>query len=248
MRGIYNDRRCGAMRLVAGEVVGRRHVLGRDAEVGAGDGLHGGVVAAAGGQGADGERGDEGDKSDADDSEHGDLQALGSPRLGASPVPLRRCAESLVTTGPRSDIRVLTGCHGPASVVAMSTKKPVILIADDDPEILTMLGIRLSKKGYQVLEAVDGAQTMNLARKHHPDLVLLDVMMPGKNGWEVARELRSDDQFSNLGIVMLTAIGEKVNEMTSPLYGADAYVDKPFDFADLETKIKDVLAERQKLS
>ncbi|HEX9101199.1 MAG TPA: response regulator, partial [Polyangia bacterium] len=128
------------------------------------------------------------------------------------------------------------------------SKKPVILIADDDPEILTMLGIRLSKKGYQVLEAVDGNQTLNLARKHHPDLVLLDVMMPGKNGWEVAKELRADNEFSNLGIVMLTAIGEKVNEMTSPLYGADAYVDKPFDFSDLEKKIKDVLTERAKRS
>jgi DNA-binding response OmpR family regulator len=130
----------------------------------------------------------------------------------------------------------------------MSTKKAVILIADDDPEILTMLGIRLSKKGYEVLEAVDGHQTLNLARKHHPDLVLLDVMMPGKNGWEVAKELRADQQFSNVGIVMLTAIGEKVNEMTSPLYGADAYVDKPFDFSDLETKIKDVLSARAKRS
>ncbi len=130
----------------------------------------------------------------------------------------------------------------------MSTKKPTILIADDDPEILTMLGIRLSKKGYQVLEAVDGNQTLNLAHKHHPDLVLLDVMMPGKNGWEVAKELRADDSFVNVGIVMLTAIGEKVNEMTSPLYGADAFVDKPFDFADLEAKIKKVLEERSKLS
>ena len=130
----------------------------------------------------------------------------------------------------------------------MSSKKPVILIADDDPEILTMLGIRLSKKGYQVLEAVDGNQTLNLAHKHHPDLVLLDVMMPGKNGWEVAKELRGDDSFANVGIVMLTAIGEKVNEMTSPLYGADAYVDKPFDFSDLEKKIKDVLSERAQRS
>jgi DNA-binding response OmpR family regulator len=130
----------------------------------------------------------------------------------------------------------------------MSTKKPVILIADDDPEILTMLGIRLSKKGYNVLEAVDGNQTLDLAYKHHPDLVLLDVMMPGKNGWEVAKELRATAEFSNVGIVMLTAIGEKVNEMTSPLYGADAYVDKPFDFTDLEKKIKDVLSERAKRS
>ncbi len=130
----------------------------------------------------------------------------------------------------------------------MSTKKAVILIADDDPEILTMLGIRLSKKGYEVLEAVDGNQTLDLAHRHHPDLVLLDVMMPGKNGWEVAKELRADDEFSNVGIVMLTAIGEKVNEMTSPLYGADAYVDKPFDFSELEKKIKDVLSDRAQRS
>src|SRR3954453_4662545 len=159
-------------------------------------------------------------------------------------MPSCRCPRSLVAPVSYSDIRVLTGYRQTASVGVMSTKKPVILIADDDPEILTMLGIRLSKKGYQVLEAVDGNQTLNLARKHHPDLVLLDVMMPGKNGWEVAKELRADEQFSNVGIVMLTAIGEKVNEMTSPLYGADAYVDKPFDFSDLEKKIKSVLAER----
>jgi DNA-binding response OmpR family regulator len=130
----------------------------------------------------------------------------------------------------------------------MSTRKPVILIADDDPEILTMLGIRLSKKGFSVLEAVDGTQTIELARKHKPDLVLLDVMMPGMNGWEVAKELRADDAFAHVGIVMLTAIGEKVNEMTSPLYGADEFVDKPFDFGDLEAKINKVLAVRARLS
>src|ERR1700760_4578053 len=138
-------------------------------------------------------------------------------------------AEIPARTSEQSDIGVLTRLRQPASVVAMSSKKAVILIADDDPEILTMLGIRLSKKGYEVLEAVGGNQTLNLARKHHPDLVLLDVMMPGRNGWEVAKGLRSDEQFASLGIVMLTPIGEKVNESTSRLCGADAYVDKPFD-------------------
>jgi DNA-binding response OmpR family regulator len=123
-------------------------------------------------------------------------------------------------------------------------KKPVILVADDDPQILTMLGIRLSKRGYQVVEASDGLQTLKKAREQKPDLVLLDVMMPGKNGWEVAKELRADEELRDVGIVMLTAIGERVNEMTSPLYGADAYVDKPFEFADLEAKIKRVLEDR----
>ena len=130
----------------------------------------------------------------------------------------------------------------------MASRKPTILIADDDPQILTMLGIRLAKKGYNILEASDGLQTLKQAREHHPDLVLLDVMMPGKNGWEVAKELRGDDQLKKMGIVMLTAIGDKVNELTSPLYGADAYVDKPFDFNDLEKKIKTILDERAKLA
>src|SRR5262245_34269675 len=120
-----------------------------------------------------------------------------------------------------------------------------VLIADDDPEILTLLSIRLKREGYKVLEAADGLQTLQMARSQRPDLVLLDVMMPGKNGWEVARELRNDRELSHIGIVMLTAIGEKVNEMTSPLYGAADYVDKPFDFAELVSKIAAVIASRK---
>jgi len=126
----------------------------------------------------------------------------------------------------------------------MSTKKPLILIADDDPEILTLLGIRLSKKGFQVIDAQDGNAALEKAKKERPDLVLLDVMMPGKNGWEVAKALREDPTLAEVGIVMLTAIGERVNEMTSPLYGADDFVDKPFDFVDLEEKIRAVLQKR----
>ena len=130
----------------------------------------------------------------------------------------------------------------------MTAKKPIVLVADDDPEILNMLSLRLGKKGYTVIEAADGIQTLRHAREKRPDVVVLDVMMPGKNGWEVARELRSDPELRNVGIVMLTAIGEKVNELTSPLYGADEYVDKPFDFADLEARLKKVIEARRKIS
>lgn len=126
----------------------------------------------------------------------------------------------------------------------MVTKKPVLLVADDDPEILSMLSLRLTKRGYDVVEAADGVETIRRARDKRPDVVVLDVMMPRKNGWEVARELRSDPDLRNVGIVMLTAIGEKVNEMTSPLYGADDYVDKPFDFTDLEARIRRVIEDR----
>ena len=131
-------------------------------------------------------------------------------------------------------------------MAAAAENKGTILIADDDPEILTMLSIRLKKRGYVTLEASDGKQTLQMARVQQPDLVLLDVMMPGKNGWEVAREMRNSPELCDIGIVMLTAIGEKVNELTSPLYGADDFVNKPFDFTDLENKIARVISERQK--
>jgi DNA-binding response OmpR family regulator len=123
--------------------------------------------------------------------------------------------------------------------------KAVVLVADDDPEILSLLSIRLSRAGYKVLEAADGDETLERVREHFPNLLVLDVMMPGKNGWEVAKELRRDPRYGDLGIVMLTAIGEKINEMTSPLYGADAYLDKPFEFAELEAKIAEVLAKKR---
>jgi CheY-like chemotaxis protein len=98
-----------------------------------------------------------------------------------------------------------------------SKAKSRILVADDDPEILSLLTMRLRSRGYDVVEAVDGEKALEVARSKKPDLVLLDVMMPQKNGWEVARELKQDAATKAIGIVMLTAIGEKMNELTSPL-------------------------------
>ena len=117
-----------------------------------------------------------------------------------------------------------------------------ILVVDDDPEILGMLDIRLGKRGYQVITASDGEQALAQARKEKPALVVLDVMMPRMNGWEVARALRHDATTQDIKIVMLTAIGAQMNEMTSPLYGVDAYLDKPFQFAELEKTIDELLA------
>ena len=127
----------------------------------------------------------------------------------------------------------------------MPTKaKPLktILVVDDDPEILTMLQLRLEKRGYRILTAVDGKQALASAKRDLPDLMILDVMMPAKNGWEVARALKQDPVTERIKIVMLTAIGEQVNEITSPLYGADAHLDKPFDFTELENTLARLLA------
>src|SRR5262245_34103606 len=122
-----------------------------------------------------------------------------------------------------------------------NTQKYVVLVADDEPSTLALLGRHLRSKGYTILEANDGDQAWELAHEHLPHLVILDVMMPGMSGWEVCRKIREAVSLAHTGVIMLTGIGESLNEMTSPLYGADAHVDKPFEFAVLDAKIKETL-------
>jgi CheY-like chemotaxis protein len=121
------------------------------------------------------------------------------------------------------------------------TKPASILVVDDDPEIVTMLNTRLTKRGYKVATAGDGHKAIEIAKREKPDVVLLDVMMPGKSGWEVARALKQDPVTQHVKIVMVSAIGEKTNEITAPIYGADAHVDKPFEFEKLEKVIAGLL-------
>ncbi len=113
-----------------------------------------------------------------------------------------------------------------------------VLVADDDVEILGLVTRHLrTYDGVRILEASDGEEALRTVRRERPDLVILDVMMPGMTGWEVCRAIREDDGLSGTGVIMLTGIGERLNEMTSPLYGADAYLDKPFEFEDLDERI-----------
>src|SRR6187549_3224566 len=123
--------------------------------------------------------------------------------------------------------------------------KPIVLVADDEPSTLAMVSSHLRSKGYSVLEASDGDQAWQLAHEHLPDLVVLDVMMPGMSGWEVCKKIRESVSLAHTGVVMLTGIGESLNELTSPLYGADAYIDKPFEFAELEARIRETLERRR---
>src|SRR5882724_6893870 len=134
----------------------------------------------------------------------------------------------------------------PGAPAAMpNDSKPIVLVADDEPSMVAMLSSHLRSKGYTVLEASDGDQAWELAHEHLPNLVLLDVMMPGMSGWEVCRKIREAVSLAHTGVIMLTGIGENLNEMTSPLYGADAYLDKPFEFSDLDQKISETIARRE---
>lgn len=126
----------------------------------------------------------------------------------------------------------------------MDRETPIILIADDDPEIRKLLKAHLSTMKCELIEAEDGARTLESVIVHKPDVVILDVMMPELNGWEVCKYIKTHDEYKHIGVVMLTAIGATVNELTSPLYGADEYVDKPFDFNELGFKIRKVLSAK----
>ena len=120
-----------------------------------------------------------------------------------------------------------------------------ILVADDDLELLNLVSSHVrSIEGAEVIEASDGEEALRLARSETPDLVLLDVMMPGMSGWEVCRAIREEDSLSEAKVIMLTGIGERLNEMTSPLYGANAYLDKPFDLDDLSDRIEELVGRR----
>ncbi|MEB2324368.1 MAG: response regulator, partial [Sorangiineae bacterium] len=124
-------------------------------------------------------------------------------------------------------------------------RRTLVLVADDEPTMRTLVADRLRGQGFKVLEAADGDEAWQLAQESLPDLVVLDVMMPGMTGWEVCRKIRDAVSLAHTGVVMLTGIGERLNEMTSPLYGADAHIDKPFEFVDLEATIRETLAQRR---
>jgi len=127
----------------------------------------------------------------------------------------------------------------------MDPERPLLLIADDNPELVAILEKRLAAElECDISTASDGAEALEKVRAERPDAVILDVMMPRMNGWEVCKAIRADAETSDTPIVMLTGIGETLNEMTSTLYGADDYVDKPFDFIELVFKVKRLLGGR----
>ena len=123
-------------------------------------------------------------------------------------------------------------------------KRPILLLADDDPELIGILVKRLQDLECDILTASDGQSALDTIRSERPDAVVLDVMMPGMNGWEVCKAIKSDEALADTPVMMLTGIGESLNEITSPLYGADEHVDKPFNFSELLFKIRRMLASR----
>lgn len=122
-----------------------------------------------------------------------------------------------------------------------------ILVVEDDLESLKLIGLMLQSRGYQVLAALNGPQALQKATTEAPDLVLLDVMMPGMDGYEVARRLRADPRTAHLPIIMLTARGQVTDKVAGFEAGADEYLVKPVHPAELLTRIEALLARAARL-
>lgn len=120
------------------------------------------------------------------------------------------------------------------------TKK--ILVVDDEPDMVTMLKLRLEKDGYEVVTASTGEECLKAAKDENPDLVLLDILLPGMSGLEVSKRLKKDKITKNIPIIMVTALIGKDAEAKAMERGADYFISKPFDPEELSAKIKRVLS------
>jgi DNA-binding response OmpR family regulator len=122
----------------------------------------------------------------------------------------------------------------------MNTK--TILIADDEPNILISLEFLMKREGYTVLLARDGQEALDTIASARPDLVLLDVMMPIKTGFDVCHEVRANEALKDTCIVMLTAKGRDTDVAKGLALGANAYMTKPFSTKELVQKVQELLA------
>jgi len=119
----------------------------------------------------------------------------------------------------------------------MSNNKIKILVVDDDYNICELIRLYLEKEGYEVILAYDGKKAMDVFKSETPSLVVLDIMLPGMDGWQVCREIR---RISNIPIIMLSAKGETFDKVLGLELGADDYIVKPFESKELVARIKAV--------
>lgn len=127
----------------------------------------------------------------------------------------------------------------------MPEAKKTILLVDDEPDLLNSLSVRLRASGYEVLVAVDGLEALKKARSLEPDLIILDLMLPKMDGYKVARLLKFDTRYSHIPILILSARGQDMDKDVGKNAGANDYMVKPFDSADLLSRIERLLTESE---
>ncbi len=116
-----------------------------------------------------------------------------------------------------------------------------ILIADDEPNIVVSLEFLMKREGFDVQVAVDGEAALQAVAQQVPDLILLDIMLPKKDGFEVCQQIRANPQCASVKVVMLTAKGRDTEVSKGLALGADAYMTKPFSTKDLVAKVRELL-------
>ncbi|MGN0710937.1 MAG: winged helix-turn-helix domain-containing protein [Anaerovoracaceae bacterium] len=126
----------------------------------------------------------------------------------------------------------------------MAAKKKILII-EDEPNIIELVGYNLENNGYEYISAEDGLMGITLAHKEKPSLILLDLMLPGKNGNEICRELREEG--NKTPIIMLTAKSDEVDKILGLEFGADDYITKPFSVRELMARIKAVLRRYEEM-
>ena len=119
-----------------------------------------------------------------------------------------------------------------------------ILVADDDPLSIKLLNFRLRSVGHEVIFAVNGGEALEIATREKPDLVLLDIMMPVMNGFQVLRKLKSQEETKNIPVIMLTSKVQEKDVVFGLEAGAEDYITKPFSFAELNARVNRALAPR----
>ena len=111
----------------------------------------------------------------------------------------------------------------------MSTRQKKILLVDDEPDILTLVGGRLSHMGFEVVTAKDGQEGLHRARTESPDAILLDLMLPKLDGYKICRMLKFDTTFEKIPVIIFSGKGSDADKKLAEQVGADAYLVKPFD-------------------
>ena len=124
------------------------------------------------------------------------------------------------------------------------TETATVLVADDEPHLLRLVKFRLEREGYNVITATDGEAALELARTEHPDLCVLDVMMPKRSGFEVLEALREDEAYRDMKVIMLTARAQDRDVDAGFALGADDYLTKPFSPQELRVRVGAHLAKR----
>jgi DNA-binding response OmpR family regulator len=126
---------------------------------------------------------------------------------------------------------------------APPTQERKILIVDDEPHVIRSLTFVLEKEGYNVSSATNGEEAMAKVQESKPRLILLDVMMPKKNGYEVCQEVKNNSSLSDIHVIMLTAKGQEADREKGFSAGADEFMTKPFSLKAVVDKVKEILGD-----